>query len=127
MSKAPCSATGNAIPTAEVNDDVFFRSSLRWRTRCGLPILVDRGGKRGDKSSLPLGHSGGQCAGLFVDWRAVLIVGYLGAFTTFSTFSLDALLLAQEGFLLQALAYIVSSVVICLLFAWLGIALMRAL
>lgn len=60
-------------------------------------------------------------------WRAVLIVGYLGAFTTFSTFSLDALLLAQEGFLLQALAYIVSSVLICLLCAWLGIALMRAL
>lgn len=60
-------------------------------------------------------------------WRAVLIVGYLGAFTTFSTFSLDALLLAQEGFLLQALAYIVSSVLICLLCAWLGIVLMRAL
>lgn len=60
-------------------------------------------------------------------WRAVLIVGYLGAFTTFSTFSLDALLLAQEGFLLQALAYILSSVLICLLCAWLGIALMRAL
>jgi CrcB protein len=60
-------------------------------------------------------------------WRAVLIVGYLGAFTTFSTFSLDALLLLQEGFVLQALTYIVSSVVICLLCAWLGIVLMRVL
>lgn len=58
-------------------------------------------------------------------WRAILVVGYLGAFTTFSTFSLDALLLAQEGLLLQALAYVVSSVLICLLCAWLGIVLMR--
>ena len=58
-------------------------------------------------------------------WRALLVVGFLGAFTTFSTFSLDALLLAQEGYVLQAAAYIGSSVVLCLLSAWAGIALMR--
>lgn len=60
-------------------------------------------------------------------WRAVLIVGYLGAFTTFSTFSLDALLLAQEGFILQSIAYVLASVLVCILSAYLGIALMRAL
>lgn len=60
-------------------------------------------------------------------WRAILIVGYLGAFTTFSTFSLDAVILMQQGFFLQAGSYILASVVLCLLFAWLGIALMRVL
>ena len=58
-------------------------------------------------------------------WRAVLVVGFLGAFTTFSTFSLDALLLLQDGHALQAGLYVLSSVLLCLLCAWGGIALMR--
>jgi fluoride exporter len=61
------------------------------------------------------------------EWRAILVVGYIGAFTTFSTFSLDAIMLMQQGQLLQAAAYILSSVVICILFAWLGIVGMRAI
>lgn len=60
-------------------------------------------------------------------WRAVLVVGYLGAFTTFSTFSLDALQLLQGGYPGQAAAYILGSVVLCLTGAWLGMVLMRAL
>ena len=60
-------------------------------------------------------------------WRALLVVGYLGAFTTFSTFSLDAMLLLQDGRLLQAVLYIALSVVACLLGAWLGMSLMRVL
>jgi fluoride exporter len=59
--------------------------------------------------------------------RALLIVGFLGAFTTFSTFSIDALLLIQQGWLLQATAYIVSSVLVCVLVTWLGMALTRLL
>jgi len=61
------------------------------------------------------------------EWRAILVVGYIGAFTTFSTFSLDALMLIQHGQVLQAVAYIISSVVVCILFAWLGIIAMRAI
>lgn len=60
-------------------------------------------------------------------WRSLLIVGYLGAFTTFSSFSLDALLLLQEGRLLQAALYVAGSVALCLAGAWLGMVLMRAL
>lgn len=60
-------------------------------------------------------------------WRAVLVVGFLGAFTTFSTFSLDALLLAQEGLFSQAVLYVMGSVLLCLLSAWGGIALMRVI
>jgi CrcB protein len=60
-------------------------------------------------------------------WRALLVVGYLGAFTTFSTFSIDALLLLQEGRVLPAAAYVGGSVLLCLTGAWLGMMLMRAL
>lgn len=60
-------------------------------------------------------------------WRALLVVGYLGAFTTFSTFSLDALLLLQQGRWVPAVAYVGTSVLLCLAGAWLGMSVMRAL
>jgi len=47
--------------------------------------------------------------------RNLLMVGFLGAFTTFSTFSLDALNLWQNGNQFLALVYVVSTVVLCLL------------
>lgn len=46
-------------------------------------------------------------------WRQLLSIGLLGAFTTFSTFSLDALSLVNSGFWLQGLMYILSTVVVC--------------
>ena len=47
-------------------------------------------------------------------WRELLMVGFLGAFTTFSTFSLDALALWQNGHLALALFYVTASVLLCL-------------
>jgi len=43
-------------------------------------------------------------------WRHFLMVGFLGALTTFSTFSLDALILFQGGAYKIAIAYLVTSV-----------------
>lgn len=60
-----------------------------------------------------------------LEWRNVINVGFLGAFTTFSTFSLDALGLLEQGQISLALIYIISSVVICIFAAWLGIAATR--
>lgn len=47
-------------------------------------------------------------------WRPLIIVGFLGAFTTFSAFSLDTLLLLQQGNYNTASAYVVGSVALCL-------------
>jgi CrcB protein len=44
--------------------------------------------------------------------RALLVVGMLGAFTTFSTFSLDVVTLYERGALAAAAAYIIASVVL---------------
>ncbi len=47
--------------------------------------------------------------------RSLLMVGFLGAFTTFSTFSLDAISLWQNGGQFLALIYVISTVFACLL------------
>lgn len=62
---------------------------------------------------------------LHPDWRSVVMVGFLAAFTTFSTFSLETVTLLEYGQLAQALLYVSSSVVICVLASWLGISLTR--
>ncbi|MDB9949300.1 fluoride efflux transporter CrcB [Porticoccaceae bacterium] len=50
-----------------------------------------------------------------VEMRSLWMIGFLGAFTTFSTFSLDALGLWQNGHLFMALLYVLATVVLCLL------------
>ncbi len=47
--------------------------------------------------------------------RNILMVGFLGAFTTFSTFSLDAISLWQNGGQLMALIYVFATVALCLI------------
>ena len=60
-------------------------------------------------------------------WRPLIVIGFLGALTTFSTFSLDALLLFEQGLYNTALFYIVSSVALCLLAAFAGMQLTRVM
>ena len=60
-------------------------------------------------------------------WRPLIVIGFLGAMTTFSTFSLDALLLFEQGNYNTALFYIVSSVALCLLAAFAGMQVARVM
>ncbi|WP_193075098.1 fluoride efflux transporter CrcB [Pseudomonas sp. FME51] len=54
-----------------------------------------------------------------------LMIGFLGAFTTFSTFSLDAWRLLENGQSLLALGYVLLSVCLCLIATWAGLMLTR--
>jgi CrcB protein len=62
---------------------------------------------------------------LHPDWRNVLMVGFLAAFTTFSTFSLETVILLERGQLASAAIYVGSSVFIGIFACWLGITLTR--
>lgn len=64
---------------------------------------------------------------LHADWRSILMVGFLGSYTTFSAFSLETVTLFEHGYLLQALLNMVSSVVICAGSAWAGMTIARLL
>lgn len=57
--------------------------------------------------------------------RAFVIVGLLGGFTTFSSFSLETLLLVEQHGHARAAAYVLASVTLCLAGAWAGVNLGR--
>lgn len=54
-------------------------------------------------------------------WRIFVGIGVLGAFTTFSTFSLDTLLILQQGEYFKAAANVLLNVCICITLTWLGL------
>jgi len=61
-----------------------------------------------------------------LELRAMIVVGVLGAFTTFSTFSMDVVLLYERGALGPAALYIGVSVILSIGAFFLGLSLLRS-
>jgi CrcB protein len=60
-------------------------------------------------------------------YRLLLMVGFLGGFTTFSSFSIETLNLIESGELFKAALNVGLSVGVCLAVCWFGMATGRAL
>jgi len=60
-------------------------------------------------------------------WRAGLLIGVLGGFTTFSTFSIETFNLIEQGAMAKAAGNMAASLVLCVGATWLGVILARQL
>ncbi len=89
-------------------------------------------------ATLLVNVTGSFLVGLFATWifqktplegelRLAVQVGFLGALTTFSTFSLETLNLMYNGHMVKALTNIALNVLLCLSAAWLGVLLAKQL
>ena len=59
------------------------------------------------------------------EMRGLLVIGVLGAFTTFSTFSMDVYYLFDRGAILHGALYVSASVLLCVVGFGAGISLLR--
>ena len=105
----------------------------RYGVNVGVTRLLGHGFPYGTLTANILGSLlMGVCITLFArllpvseDMRALIVVGFLGSFTTFSTFSLDVVSLFQRGNMMLVLAYILGSVFCSVMAVVLGMALAR--
>jgi CrcB protein len=57
--------------------------------------------------------------------RAGLLIGVLGGFTTFSSFSIETFSLIEQGAMAKAVGNVAASLVLCVGATWLGVILAR--
>jgi CrcB protein len=99
--------------------------------------IADRVGTAFPWSTLLINVTGSLAIGLILTaltqklavdpaWRLLLVVGFLGGYTTFSSYTFEALALAAEGEWLRALAYGLASNGLGLAAAYAGILLAHA-
>ena len=107
-------------------------------SRWGVDIAVDGLGYPRPYATLTVNVVGCLLMGLLVSyvlshparhglWRPFLAVGVLGGFTTFSAFALDIVVVARDGHVLPAIAYLVASTGGALLALWAGFEIGHAL
>jgi len=94
-------------------------------------LILNWGGKGFPFATLAVNISGSLIMGVLYGlieqgiieisiYRTLIGVGFLGAFTTFSTFSLDTLLILQQGEYFKAMINILLNVSLCILAAGVG-------
>ncbi|MCB1065374.1 MAG: fluoride efflux transporter CrcB [Verrucomicrobiae bacterium] len=114
---------------------------LRWFVAGGVDWLVGKTGGAAIGPKFPWGILAANLLGCLVigllyglaetrDWltdatRWLLFVGFLGSFTTFSTFGWNSFELIREGHLGMGLANVGASVILGLLCVWVGYAMGR--
>jgi fluoride exporter len=118
---------------------VFLGGGIGSMLRHGVNVLTARGlGTAFPYGTLTVNVTGsivmGLLAGYFAfkgeatqSWRLFLMTGILGGYTTFSAFSLDAILLYERGQIGLALAYIASSGAVSIFGLFAGLMLIRYL
>ena len=102
---------------------------MRYGTSMGIYSLLGRGFPYGTLFVNVLGSLGiGVLSILLVErynigpeWRAAILIGLLGSFTTFSTFSIETLNLLEQGDTIKAFSNMFLSVITCLFAAWIGV------
>ena len=109
-------------------------AALRYATAAGITQLLGRSFPYGTLTVNVLGSFLIGVFAIYFSQRAMLdtllakglMVGTLGAFTTFSTFSLDNLQLLEQGQWLAFAANVMLNVALCLLAVYLGTLAVRA-
>jgi CrcB protein len=110
-------------------------SLLRYWVSTGTHAVLGRGFPYG---TLTVNVLGSLMMGFLYVWlldrivtgpvvRAFLLIGMLGGFTTFSTFSIESLNLIEAGQILKAFANVLLSVTVCITAAGLGVLIARQL
>ncbi len=96
----------------------YLGAAFPWAT-----LLINVSGS----AALTLVYSVLESTAVAPEWRAFLGIGLIGGYTTFSTFSYEAVRLIHDGVWERALLYVVGSVVLSLAAAILGFGLASAL
>ena len=112
-----------------------FGSVLRYGLSTWVHTLVGRGFPYGTLAVNVLGCLAmGVLFVLLVErmgesavWRAGLLIGVLGGFTTFSTFSIETFNLIEQGAMAKAAGNMAASLILCVGATWLGVILARQL
>ena len=100
--------------------------------RYGLTLLASYTSIASEMATMVANAGGSFLIGIIIalskgDWYLLAAVGFCGGFTTFSTFSAQALQLLQSGHRLLGMTYILTSAIVCILMTWVGTSLTEKL